>query len=31
MKREALKVIGLLAYVFVTLMVFQACFGPMYR
>lgn len=31
MKREALKVIGLLAYVVITLMVFQACFGPMYR
>lgn len=31
MKKELLKLAGLLAYMVITLMVFQACFGPMYR
>lgn len=31
MKKEVLKLVGLLAYMVITLMVFQALFGPMYR
>ena len=31
MKRELLKLAGLLAYMVVTMMVFQSLFGPMYR
>jgi len=31
MKRELLKLAGLLVYMVITLMVFEACFGPMYR
>ena len=31
MKKEVLKLVGLLAYMVITLMVFQAVFGPMYR
>ena len=31
MKKEVLKLVGLLAYMVITLMVFEAIFGPMYR
>ena len=31
MKRELLKLVGLLAYMIVTMMIFQSLFGPMYR
>jgi hypothetical protein len=31
MKKEVLKLVGLLAYMVITLMVFEAVFGPMYR
>lgn len=31
MKKELLKLAGLLAYMVITLMIFEAIFGPMYR
>lgn len=31
MKKEVLKLVGLLAYMVITMMIFQALFGPMYR
>lgn len=31
MKKELLKLAGLLVCMVITLMVFEACFGPMYR
>lgn len=31
MKKEVLKLVGLVAYMVITLMVFEAIFGPMYR
>lgn len=31
MKKELLKLAGLLAYMVVTMMVFESLFGPMYR
>lgn len=31
MKKEVLKLVGLVAYMVITLMVFEAVFGPMYR
>lgn len=31
MKRELLKLAGLLVYMVVTMMVFESLFGPMYR
>lgn len=31
MKKELLKLAGLLAYMVITMMIFQSLFGPMYR
>ena len=31
MKKEVLKLVGLVACMVITLMVFEAVFGPMYR
>ena len=31
MKKELLKLAGLLVYVVITMMVFESLFGPMYR